>query len=45
MRFFTLLLLLLLLVVGGGSVFLMTWDIPPPTAPVQKVIPHDRLPN
>lgn len=45
MRFVTILLVLLLLLFGGGAAFLMTWDIPPPTAPVQKVIPNDRLPK
>ena len=27
----------------GVGVFLATWDIPPPSAPVQKEISNDRL--
>lgn len=29
----------------GGAVFLATWDIPAPTASVEKVIPNDRFPR
>lgn len=29
--------------VAGFAVFLMTWDIPPPTATVEVVIPDDRF--
>lgn len=38
-------LVLLVIVVAfvGVGVFLATWDIPPPSAPVEKVIPNDRL--
>jgi hypothetical protein len=32
-------------VVGGAVVFLMTWDIPPPTSQVEVVISDDRLPQ
>ncbi|MBB4287276.1 hypothetical protein [Roseospira goensis] len=35
-------LLLLALVVAGGAV-LATWDMKPPTRPVEKVIPNDRF--
>jgi hypothetical protein len=38
-----LLLIVLIVIVGGGLVFLSTWDIPPPTARIEKVIPNDRL--
>lgn len=38
-----LVLLLILLVIVGFGVFLATWDIPPPSAPVQTEIPNDRL--
>lgn len=38
-------LLLLLIVVVGGGVFLMTWDIPAPTAKVEKTIPNDSFPK
>ena len=37
--------LALLVVALGGVVFLATWDIPPPTAQVEVVIPDDRLPH
>jgi hypothetical protein len=37
--------LALLVVVLGGVVFLATWEIPPPTVPVEVVIPDDRLPR
>jgi hypothetical protein len=30
-------------VVVGGVVFLATWDMPPPTATTEKVIPNDRF--
>ncbi len=39
------LILLVLVVVLGGAIFLLTWDIPPPTAGVEVVIPDDRLPR
>jgi hypothetical protein len=35
--------IIVLLVVGGGFAFLLTWDIPPPSAPVEKVLPNDRF--
>lgn len=38
-------LLLLALVVLGGFVVLANWDIPPPAAAVEKVLPDDRLPK
>jgi hypothetical protein len=37
------LLVLLLVVLVGGGIFLATWNIPAPSAPVEKVIPNDRL--
>lgn len=39
------LVLLVLAVVAGGGVFLATFDLPPPSAKVEKVIPDDRLPR
>jgi len=39
------LLTIVLLVIAGAAVFLVTWDIPPPTAPVEKVIPNERFPR
>lgn len=32
-------------VVVGAVVFMMTWDIPPPTSRVEVVISDDRLPQ
>jgi Na+/H+ antiporter NhaC len=40
-----LLLLVTVFVVVGGVVFLMTWDIPPPTAHIERVIPDEKLPK
>ncbi len=37
------LLFVLLVVLAGGAVFLANWEIPPPSAPVEKVIPNDRI--
>ncbi|MCH7634678.1 MAG: hypothetical protein IIA36_08305 [Proteobacteria bacterium] len=37
------LLIVLLVVLAGGGVFLATWEIPPPSTPVEKVIPNDRI--
>ena len=31
--------------VGAGALFLTTWDIPAPSAPVEKVIPNERFPR
>jgi hypothetical protein len=39
------LLVVLLVVVLGGTVFLVTWDIPPPTARIEQVIPDDQFPR
>ena len=36
---------LLVVIVLGGGVFLMLWDIPAPTARVEKVIPDARFPR
>ena len=35
--------ILLLLVIGGGLAFLLTWDIPPPPGPIEKVLPDERF--
>jgi hypothetical protein len=44
MVFFTrLLIFLVLLVIVGGLAVLATWDMPSPSAPVEKVIPNDRF--
>ena len=36
--------LVVVIVIGGGA-FLMLWDIPAPTARVEKVIPDARFPR
>ena len=40
-----LLVSLVLAVVIGGGIFLATFDLPPPSAKVEKVIPDERLPH
>jgi hypothetical protein len=46
MRFIARFLMLVVVVaIVGGAAFLATWDIPPPTAPVEKTIPNDRFPR
>ena len=37
------LILLVLAVLAGGIAFLATWDMPPPSAVTEKVIPNDRF--
>jgi len=37
--------LLVLAVIVAAGVFLATWQIPAPTAKVEKVIPNDRFPR
>ena len=44
-RFLLILVALIILVLVGGTVFLMVWDIPAPTARVEKVIPDARFPR
>jgi len=39
------LVVLFLVVVLGGTVFLATWEIPPPTARVERVRPDDQFPR
>ena len=40
-----LLVVVLLAVLVGAAIFLATWDIPPPVAPVEKVLPDERFPR
>lgn len=40
----TVVALFVLIIVGGGA-FLMVWNIPAPTARVEKVIPDARFPR
>jgi hypothetical protein len=37
------LIVLVLVILVGGAVFLATWDMPAPTATVEKVIPNDHF--
>ena len=39
------LLAVVLVVVLGGTMFLLTWEIPAPTARIERVIPDDTLPR
>lgn len=39
------LLVALLVIVLGGVIFLVTWDIPPPTTTIERPIPDERLPR
>ena len=32
-------------VLAIGSAFAVTWDMPAPTQPIEKVIPNERLPR
>lgn len=36
-------LILVAVILVGGVVFLATWNMPPPTATTEKVIPNDRF--
>jgi hypothetical protein len=36
---------LLILALAGGGMFLATWEVPAPTAKVEKVIPDERFPR
>ncbi|WP_207457071.1 hypothetical protein [Azospirillum sp. SYSU D00513] len=45
-RLLSVLIVLILLAIGGGIVFLGNfWEMPAPSAPVEKVIPDDRFPR
>jgi hypothetical protein len=41
-RLFVVLLLVMAL---GGTVFLATWEIPPPTSRVERILPDDTFPR
>jgi hypothetical protein len=36
-------LLIVIVAIAGGAVFLLTWDIPPSTRTIEKIIPNDRF--
>ena len=38
-------LVLFLVLVLGGTVFLVTWEIPPPTSRVERVLPDAKFPR
>jgi hypothetical protein len=38
-------LIVIVVVLIGGGLFLATWDIPAPSATVEKTVPNDRFPN
>ncbi|MGI9501045.1 MAG: hypothetical protein ACR2P3_13485 [Geminicoccaceae bacterium] len=40
-----LLLLMVVVLVLGGTAFLAVWDIPPPTAKVERTLPDDNFPR
>ncbi len=37
--------IVVVLAIGGGLAFLVTWDIPPPTGEIEKVLPDERFPD
>ena len=41
----TIIAVAVLVLLGAGAAFLATWDIPPPSAKVEKVVPDDRFPR
>ncbi len=45
LRISTVLILFLLTSLAGGALFLATWDIPAPSAPVERVLPDDNFPG
>jgi len=42
-NFTTIIGMAILVLLGAGAAFLATWEIPPPSAKVEKVIPDDRF--
>jgi hypothetical protein len=38
-------LIVVLAIIAGALMFLSTWDIPAPVAPIEKVLPNDRFPK
>ena len=39
------LVVIVLVVLVGGGAYLATWEIPPPTTAVEKVLPDERFPR
>ena len=44
-RYTIAIIVILLIAILGGAVFLVTWDIPAPSAPVEEILSDDRFPN
>ncbi|MEM9627678.1 MAG: hypothetical protein AAGA21_15685 [Pseudomonadota bacterium] len=44
-KFGGILFLTLLVLALGGTAFLAVWDIPPPTAKVERILPDDKFPR
>lgn len=42
-KFSLFIILVLVALIGSGAFFILTWDIPPPTSKVEKVIPDARF--
>jgi hypothetical protein len=42
-RFTLIAVLAVLVLLAGGAIFLATWNIPPPSAKVEKVLPDARF--
>ncbi len=40
---FVLILVLIVVGIGGFAAFLAAWDIPAPSAKIEKVVPNDRF--
>ena len=38
-------IVIVLAVLVGGGAYLATWEIPPPTTAVEKVLPDERFPR
>jgi hypothetical protein len=45
MKLSSILAVLVLAVIVGGAIFLSTWDLPPPSAKVEKAIPDEKFPH
>ena len=45
MRLTLVIVVVLLVTLVGGGIFLATWEIPAPSATVEKTIPDDRFPR
>lgn len=45
MRLTLIILVVLVASIVGGGIFLATWDIPAPSATVEKEVPDDRFPR